>query len=169
VTGPIEPAVRPARPARRPEAAIGALGVAGVGVLAALAPGVDLSPLGKVPVAVLIHLGTALFALGLGALLLIGRKGRRTHRVLGWTWVMAMGAAAASSLLIRGLNGDAFSWIHLLSAWTLLALPLGVLHARRHNVRLHRRTMTGLYVGGLLIAGTFTFMPGRLMWRIFFS
>lgn len=169
MSGLIEPLVRPAPPPRRPEAAVGALGAAGVGALAALAPGIDLSPLAQAPAALLIHMGAALAALALGAVLLIGRKGRRMHRVLGWTWVTAMGTAAASSLLIRGLNGDAFSWIHLLSAWTLVALPLGVVYARRHNVRRHSRTMIGLYVGGLLIAGAFTFLPGRLMWRIFFG
>jgi hypothetical protein len=28
--------------------------------------------------------------------------------------------------------------------------------------------MTVLVVGGLFIAGAFTFVPGRLMWRVFF-
>jgi uncharacterized membrane protein len=29
--------------------------------------------------------------------------------------------------------------------------------------------MTGLFVGGLLIAGVFAFLPGRLMWRVVFG
>jgi uncharacterized membrane protein len=29
--------------------------------------------------------------------------------------------------------------------------------------------MTGLFVGGLLIAGAFAFLPGRLMWQIVFG
>lgn len=29
--------------------------------------------------------------------------------------------------------------------------------------------MTGLFVGGLLIAGLFTFAPGRLMWQVVFG
>jgi len=40
--------------------------------------------------------------------------------------------------------------------------------ARTHRVRPHRHMMTGLVGGGLFIAGAFTFVPGRLMWRVFF-
>jgi uncharacterized membrane protein len=29
--------------------------------------------------------------------------------------------------------------------------------------------MIGVYVGGLLVAGGLTFIPGRLMWRVFFG
>jgi uncharacterized membrane protein len=32
-----------------------------------------------------------------------------------------------------------------------------------HNIRLHRSAMLGVYVGGILIAGTFAFLPGRIM------
>jgi uncharacterized membrane protein len=36
-------------------------------------------------------------------------------------------------------------------------------------VQAHRRAMTGMFVGGLIVAGALTFLPGRLMWAIFFS
>jgi uncharacterized membrane protein len=29
--------------------------------------------------------------------------------------------------------------------------------------------MAGLFLGGLIIAGVLTFIPGRLMWRLFFG
>ena len=29
--------------------------------------------------------------------------------------------------------------------------------------------MTGMFVGGLVVAGLLTFLPGRLMWAIFFG
>jgi uncharacterized membrane protein len=29
--------------------------------------------------------------------------------------------------------------------------------------------MTGLYFGALVLAGLIAFMPGRLMWRVFFG
>ena len=80
-----------------------------------------------------------------------------------------MVVTAISSLFIRELNHGAFSLIHFFSGWTLVGLPMGVAFARRHQVKLHRRTMTGLYLGGLIIAGVFTFVPGRLMWRMFFD
>ena len=29
--------------------------------------------------------------------------------------------------------------------------------------------MTGIFVGGMLIAGLFSFLPGRTMWHLFFA
>jgi len=40
---------------------------------------------------------------------------------------------------------------------------------RRGDVRQHAGSMTGLYVGGLLIAVWFAFIPGRTMWHVFFG
>jgi uncharacterized membrane protein len=31
---------------------------------------------------------------------------------------------------------------------------------------MHQRAMTGMFLGGMVIAGAFTFFPGRLMWRV---
>jgi uncharacterized membrane protein len=163
------PSLRRSLSPDRPGAVAGALGVAAVGALLALATGINRSVLAEIDPAVGVHIVAALGALAIGAALLVGPKGRRLHRVLGWTWVALMATVAISSFLIRGLNGDAFSWIHLLSGWTLVALPMGVAFARRHKVAPHRQTMTGIYVGGLLVAGAFTFIPGRLMWRLFFG
>jgi uncharacterized membrane protein len=55
-----------------------------------------------------------------------------------------------------------------LSGWTIIALPMAVFAIRRRNVMMHRRMMTGLFVGGLLIAGALAFIPGRLMFETFF-
>ena len=44
---------------------------------------------------------------------------------------------------------------------------MAIYAARRGEIAKHRGRMTGLFVGGLLIAGTLAFMPGRLMWRLF--
>ena len=59
-----------------------------------------------------------------------------------------------------------WSPIHLLAIFTLVTLPFAVLHARRHRVSDHKRAMIGLFGGALLIAGAFTFMPGRIMHAI---
>lgn len=119
--------------------------------------------------AILIHLAAALLAFVLGLVQLIGVKGTRVHRVLGWTWVVAMGVTAVSSLFIRQINSGAFSFIHLLSGLTLIALPMGVHAARRHDVGRHAREMRGLFVGALIIAGVLALLPGRLIWRVFFG
>ncbi|WP_428153572.1 DUF2306 domain-containing protein [Brevundimonas sp.] len=124
------------------------------------------------PPAIQIHVAAALTALAIGVVLLIGVKGNRLHRTLGWTWVLAMATTAVSSFFIHRLNPGGpggFSLIHLLSGWTVIALPMAVHAARRHRIADHRRAMTGMFVGGLIVAGVFTFLPGRLMWAIFFG
>ena len=127
----------------------------------------DLSLIAAAPLVIQLHIAGALVALAIGTALLIGVKGNGVHKVLGWTWVVAMTLTAVSSLFIRHINHGDFSFIHLLSGWTLIALPMAIFAIRRRNVRLHRKMMTGMFVGGLLIAGAFAFIPGRLMWHVF--
>lgn len=127
----------------------------------------DPAVLRETPLAVQIHLAAALGAFMLGLAQFALPKGTGLHRTLGWTWVLLIGAAAVSSLFIRYLNHGAFSLIHILSAWTLVVLPMAVYAVRRGDIRTHRNRMTGLFIGGLLIAGVLAFAPGRLMWRLF--
>jgi uncharacterized membrane protein len=128
----------------------------------------DLGLIAAAPIQIKLHLISVLIALGIGIALLIGVKGSRLHRTLGYTWVAAMMIGAVSSLFIRIINHGALSYIHLLSGWTIVALPMGVAFARRHMARRHARMMTGIFTGGLVLAGALAFMPGRLMWNIFF-
>ncbi len=128
----------------------------------------DLALIAAAPFQIKLHLLAVFLALGIGIALLIGVKGNRLHRAMGWTWVIAMMVGAVSSLFIRVVNHGALSYIHLLSGWVIVALPMGVACARRHRVRQHARMMTGLFTGGLILAGAFTFAPGRLMWSLFF-
>ncbi len=114
-----------------------------------------------------IHIAAATVALVIGVVLLAGIKGNGLHRTLGWTWSAAMAIVAISSIFIRNINPGGFSWIHLFTGWTIIILPMALYAARRHEVARHRGRMTGLFVGALLIAGMFTFFPGRLMWHVF--
>jgi len=119
------------------------------------------------PAAVRIHLTAAVTALAIGVALMMRLKGTGLHKALGWTWVIAMGVTAVSSLFIRQLNHGHFSFIHLLSGWAIVGLPGAVYAIKRGNVRGHRRAMTAMFVGGLLIAGLFALIPGRLLWAVF--
>jgi len=114
-----------------------------------------------------LHIAAATVALVIGVVLLAGVKGNTLHRTLGWTWALAMAIVAISSIFIRNINHGSFSWIHLFTGWTIIILPMALYAARTHNIAAHRGRMTGLFVGALLIAGMFTFFPGRLMWRVF--
>ena len=127
----------------------------------------DAGLLARQSLAVKLHLAAAVAALAIGAFILARRKGGGLHRTLGWVWVIAMAGTAVSSLFIRILNHGALSYIHLLTGWVLIALPLGLIAIRNRRVVQHRRTMVGLYIGGLIVAGAFTFIPGRLLWAVF--
>ncbi|HEX8233627.1 MAG TPA: DUF2306 domain-containing protein [Caulobacteraceae bacterium] len=126
----------------------------------------DFALLLRQPTVIQIHVLAALAAVALGAVLMSLRKGRRFHRTAGWTWAGLMGLTAFSSLFITGLNGDKWSLIHLLAGWTIVSLPFAVMAARRHKVKQHRSAMMGLFYGGVLLAGAFAFIPGRLMWEL---
>ena len=110
---------------------------------------------------VVVHALLAGAALVLGAVLLSGRKGHLAHRVGGWLWVACMATVAGISFAIR--RPDGFSWIHGLSAFTLVALAAAVIAARAHRVAAHRKTMISIYIGALLVTGLFTLLPGRLL------
>ena len=127
----------------------------------------DLSLLAAAPLAIQLHLLAAGAAFFQGLMQFALPKGTGLHRTTGWIWVVLIAAAAISSLFIRQLNHGAFSLIHILSGWTLVVLPMAIYAARRGEIAKHRGRMTGLFIGGLLIAGTLAFMPGRLMWRLF--
>jgi uncharacterized membrane protein len=97
-------------------------------------------------------------------------KGTPRHRAVGYAWAALMVLVVVPSFWIHELRmWGPWSWIHLLSIYTLSMLPLAVVHARGHRVKAHRNSMIGLFLGALLIAGVFTLVPGRVMNRVIFG
>jgi uncharacterized membrane protein len=97
-------------------------------------------------------------------------KGTLPHRTLGGIWVAIMFVVAISSFFIHQLRvWGPWSPIHLLSIFTLVMLPLGVLRAHNHQVQRHRWIMISLFFGALLIAGFFALVPGRIMHAVVFG
>jgi len=129
----------------------------------------NLSLLAHAPMLLQLHLATVLLGFTIGAVQMLGEKGTTMHRLLGWTFVVFMMFTALDALFIK----DGPTWrvtpIQLFSLIVLIGLPFAVLAARRHNVAAHARGMTGIYFGGLVLAGILTFTPGRLIWRVFFG
>ncbi len=56
-----------------------------------------------------------------------------------------------------------FGFIHTFSLLTLFNIPAAYFAARRGDIKAHRAAMISLYVGGILIAGTLAFLPGRML------
>ena len=130
----------------------------------------NLAPLLAAPAVIQIHAFAALAAFALDAVQLAAPKGTIPHRTVGWIWAGLMLAVVLSSFFIHTIRmWGPFSPIHLLSILTLITLPLAVAHARRHLVERHRRAMMSLFIGALVIAGVFTFLPGRIMHAVVFG
>src|SRR5438132_14244578 len=129
-----------------------------------------LAPLFDAPFVIQIHALAAITAFAVGLVQLTAPKGTIPHRLIGWSWVILMLTVAVSSLFIHKIRlWGLWSPIHLLSILVLVTLPLAVLHARRHEVSRHRKAMLGLFTGALVIAGVFTFLPGRIMHAVAFG
>jgi len=120
--------------------------------------------------AVIIHLLFALAAFVLGGIQLATKKGTRAHKTLGYIWVAAMVVICLTSFGIKEVMPNSifggYSPIHLLSLFVLVQLARGIYFAKNKNIKKHRRCMLFTYIGGLLIAGVFTFMPGRLLFKV---
>jgi uncharacterized membrane protein len=117
-----------------------------------------------------VHAFAAIAAFGLGLVQLSAPKGTLPHRTVGWAWVALMFIVCISSFFIHEIRTwGPWSPIHLLSIYVLIILPLAVLAARRHIVERHRKHMLGLFLGALVIAGAFTFWPGRIMHAVVFG
>jgi len=131
---------------------------------------VNLSPLLDAPLAIQIHVAAVVPAAVLGAYMLWARKGTPAHRLLGKVWLGLMVVAALSSFFIHTINLFlGFSPIHLLSVYVLYGSWRAIRAARLRRIREHRLNVIGMYVGGILVAGGFTLLPGRLMHEIMFT
>jgi uncharacterized membrane protein len=130
----------------------------------------NLGLVGQAPLAVKIHLVTVIPAFFIGTwLIFFSTKGARIHRALGVLYLALMSFTAITSLFIHVINPGHLSLIHLFVPMTLLGVTATIIALKRGNIAGHKRSMIGLYVGALLIAGGFTFVPGRLMYDLFFG
>ena len=114
-----------------------------------------------------LHAIMAIIAIILGGIQLSMKKGGTIHKSLGRIWVGIMMFVAISSFFIHEIKlWGAYSPIHLLSLWTIFILGVGIYYARVGNVKRHKQSMIALYFFALIVAGFFTFMPGRVMYQI---
>ncbi len=117
-----------------------------------------------------VHMTAAISATIIGPFAMWARLGMKTrpklHRAFGYAWVTMMLVTAVSAIFIRsglGFNLYGFSPIHLLIPLTFFSLIGAFRFLAAGNIQGHRKTMISLYIGACLIAGFFTFVPGRLL------
>jgi uncharacterized membrane protein len=129
--------------------------------------GPDMALLSRQSPVILFHLAVAVSALTLGTVQLLARKGTLPHRVLGRIWLFIMASIAISGFFIQ--SAGHFSLIHIFSVVTLIIIPVIVWQARKGNIASHANWAMGLFIAALLVSGILAFMPGRLLWNVFFG
>ena len=124
----------------------------------------------KAPWIIQLHTYCALLSILIGAAQFMRKKGGRSHRLLGRTWVGLMAIVALSSFAIFEIRLlGPFSPIHLLSLLTLGTLVVAIQAARAGNIQRHKQALASLYGFGLVLAGAFTLVPGRILHQVLFG
>ena len=116
-------------------------------------------------VALATHLVTVIPAVPLGAYVILTRKGGARHKLLGKIWLSLMFVTAISTIFIRNVNDGQFSWIHVFTLLTFIAVPQAILAARQGKIDAHKKHVRNFFIGALVIAGLTAFAPGRTMWQ----
>ena len=122
------------------------------------------------------HAALALLAVPLGLYIFINKKGTKQHRILGRTWATILVIVSLTAVFIQTIKQGQYSLIHLLIPWTLGSLIYSIWNIKKFKKTkierykyAHMYSMTGVYVGALLVAGLFTLMPGRFFHQIIFG
>ncbi|WP_411817070.1 DUF2306 domain-containing protein [Hyphococcus sp. DH-69] len=134
----------------------------------------SLQPLMDAPWVIQVHAIGAIAAFLLGVVQFTAPKGTLPHRSLGVLWVILMIAVTISSIFIRpalvpGLPiTEWFSFIHIFTVLTAYGLIGGMIYLMRGGAHLkkHKGPFTGIFIGGLIIAGMLAFLPGRIMHQV---
>lgn len=120
-----------------------------------------------------VHLVTVVPCFFIGTALLIMKKGTPIHKQLGRVYMVLMLFTAMVTLFMEAQVGPTlwnhFGWIHCFSVLTIWSVPSAYFAIKRGDVQRHKRSMISLYFGALIIAGGFTFFPGRYLYEVFFG
>ncbi|GJL90386.1 DUF2306 domain-containing protein [Hyphococcus sp.] len=137
----------------------------------------SIQPLLEAPWVIQVHAFAAVAAFLLGVIQLVAPKGTLPHRTLGIVWIMLIVAVTISSIFVRpslypGLPLTKwFSPIHAFTVLTAFGIFGGVSFLLRGGPTLkqHKKPFTGIFIGGLVVAGALSFLPGRIMHQVVFG
>jgi uncharacterized membrane protein len=115
-----------------------------------------------------LHLATVVPAFFIGTYILFNQKGTPAHRKLGKVFMMLMLGTAFITLFMSAGGGARilghFGFNHLFVIPVAFFIPRAYFAARRGDIKTHKGSVIGVYVGALLIAGAVAiFTPGRLL------
>ncbi|WP_405565409.1 DUF2306 domain-containing protein [Polaribacter sp. Asnod6-C07] len=119
------------------------------------------------------HLSTVVPCFFIGAYLLSVKKGTPFHKSLGKIYMALMMITAIITLFMPAYVGpqflNHFGYIHLFSFLTLYSVPTAIIAVKKGQIKKHKFKMIFLYLGAIIIAGGFTFTPGRYLHTFFFG
>ena len=119
-----------------------------------------------------VHLITVVPCFVIGTILLLIKKGTNLHKKLGQVYMVLMMITACVTLFMPAHVGtrilNHFGFIHSFSFLTIYTVPTAYIAAKKGDIKSHKRKMILLYFGAIIIAGAFTFTPGRYLYEIFF-
>ncbi|MEP2667400.1 MAG: DUF2306 domain-containing protein [Cyclobacteriaceae bacterium] len=110
----------------------------------------------------LIHLLTALGAMVIGTLVLIIRKGTRTHRLFGYLYFYLMLVMNGTAFMLYGLFGT-FGPFHVAAVASLITVLLGLIPAIRRKPGWLQRHLTFMYYS---IVGLYAAFASETLTRI---
>lgn len=120
-----------------------------------------------------LHLFTVVPCFFIGGMLLMIKKGTKIHKGFGRVYMVLMMVTAIVTLFMPAEVGPTlfghFGWIHSFSFLTIYTVPTAYTAIKKGNVKSHKRKMILLYIGAIIIAGGFTFSPGRYLHEVFFG
>ena len=120
-----------------------------------------------------VHLSTIGPAFLSGTYIMLTKKGSGQHKFLGRIYMVLMLFTALVTLFMSAQVGPTlfnhFGFIHLLSVLVLYSVPSAYFAIKAGDVKKHKFRMIALYVGGMLVAGGFTLVPGRFLGDLLFG
>ncbi|MEP1537350.1 MAG: DUF2306 domain-containing protein [Paracoccaceae bacterium] len=131
----------------------------------------DTAPFLELPLYIQLHAASATLAILIGPIAIYRKRRDRLHKSAGYLWVLSMLTVAITGLFIPSFGLAVVGHlgpIHLFVALTIVSLWQGMHAIFRGNITAHRAALSGLYWQGLILAGLFNFIPGRMTNRSLF-
>ena len=120
-----------------------------------------------------VHLSTIGPAFIIATYMMLIKKGTAQHKFLGRIYMVLMLFTAMVTLFMSAQVGptlfDHFGFIHLLSVLVLYSVSSAYFAIKVCDVKKHKLNMIGLYIGGMVVAGGFTLVPGRFLGDLIFT